>query len=83
MIKIDESHVTYRDGPNSLKAAKINNGEDTGSNEAESSEEEEDNQYDLKASGDKFEINFDKILYEPPQIIKINHAKLEALAKSQ
>jgi hypothetical protein len=37
----------------------------------------------LKASGDKFEINFDKILYEPPQIIKINHAKLEAVAKSQ
>lgn len=65
LIKIDESHVTYRDGPNSLKAAKNTNEEDSGSNEAESSEEE-DNLYDLKASGDKFEINFDKILYEPP-----------------
>jgi len=43
LIKIDESHVTYRNGPNSLKAAKIANGEDNGSNEAESSEEEEDN----------------------------------------
>lgn len=43
LIKIDESHVTYRNGPNSLKAAKNANGEETGSNEAESSEEEEDN----------------------------------------
>lgn len=43
LIKIDESHITYRNGPNSLKATKNANGEDNGSNEAESSEEEEDN----------------------------------------
>jgi|LauGreDrversion4_2_1035121.scaffolds.fasta_scaffold755152_2 acetyl esterase/lipase len=43
LIKIDDSHVSYRDGPNSLKAARNNNADENGSNEAESSEEEEDN----------------------------------------
>jgi hypothetical protein len=42
LIKIDESHVTYRNGPNSVKAAKNAKGEETESNEAESSEEEEE-----------------------------------------
>jgi hypothetical protein len=73
--------VVYRDGPNSLKAAKneMNGGEDNESNEAESSEEDED---ELKASGDKFEINFDKQLFEAPPIIKISHIKLETMAKT-
>ena len=51
---------------------------ETGSDEAELSDDEDD----LKASGDKFEINFDKKLFEPPQIIKTNHIKLETLAKT-
>jgi hypothetical protein len=37
----------------------------------------------LVNSGDKFEIVFDKNLFEPPTIVKTMHNKLEAIARSQ
>jgi hypothetical protein len=48
-----------------------------GSDEGNAHSSESDDENDLKASGEKFEIQFDKNLYEPPQIIKITHFKLE------
>ena len=54
-----------------------------GSDEGNASSSESEDDHDLKASGEKFEIQFDKILYEPPQIIKITHFKLEAMSKTQ
>jgi hypothetical protein len=67
------------------KDAKEQNNEnenDSDENNAASSEESED-EHDLKASGEKFEVHFEKSLFEPPKIIKTTHAKLEAIAKSQ
>jgi hypothetical protein len=52
-----------------------------GSEEGNAPSSESDDENDLKSSGEKFEIQFDKNLYEPPQIIKTTHFKLETTAK--
>ncbi len=39
---------------------------DGGSDEGNASSSESEDEYDLKESGEKFDISFDKILYEPP-----------------
>ena len=43
--------------------------EDADSNKGSSSKSEEEDDDYLANSGDKFEIHFDKTLFEPPQIV--------------
>ena len=69
---------------NSIKPPLVTNeNKDAESDEGNVSSSESDDEYDLKASGDKFEIHFDKTLFEPPEIIKIMHFKLETMSKTQ
>jgi hypothetical protein len=68
----------------SLKPPVVTNeNKDAGSDEGNVSSSESEDEDDLKASGEKFEIHFDKTLFEPPEIIKIMHFKLETMAKTQ
>ena len=82
LVRIDDSVVVFRDG--SQKKRPNDEGEDNeGSDENHLSSSEDDEVEDtLVHSGDKFEIVFDKSLFEPPQTIKIIYNKLEAVAKS-
>ena len=81
MVKIDSSKVAYKDS--SLQPPVVtNDNKDAGSDEGNVSSSESEDEDDLKASGDKFEIHFDKTLFEPPEIIKIMHFKLEAISKT-
>ena len=69
---------------NSIKPPLVTNeNKDAESDEGNVSSSESDDEDDLKASGDKFEIHFDKTLFEPPEIIKIMHFKLETMSKTQ
>jgi hypothetical protein len=76
--KVDASEVKYRDPNNEGKPAEG----DGDSNNASSSSEEEDDGFELVNSGERFEIVFDKGIFEPPQIIKLHHAHLEQVAKA-
>lgn len=86
-VKIDDSFIIYKDATTRVRedtAAKENiNANDNDSDENNAASSDESDEDDLKASGEKFEVHFDKNLFEPPQIIKVTHAKLEAIAKSQ
>lgn len=85
-MKIDDSFIIYKDATTGVResaqkdSTNVNDNDSDENNAASSEESDED---DLKASGEKFEVHFDKTLFEPPQIVKVTHAKLEAIAKSQ
>ena len=61
---------------------KVKNDKLEGSEEGNVSSSDSEDENELKTSGEKFEVLFDKDLFEPPEIIKITFFKLEALAKS-
>lgn len=83
LVKIDQSTVVFKD-QSQLKEAKEGEDEGSDSNNASSSNSSDDNEGDgLTSSGERFEIIFDKVLYEAPPIVRQTHLKLEAIAKSQ
>lgn len=71
----------YRDSQ-AIKQKNIN-GTEEGSEEGNVSSSESEDEDELKASGERFEIVFDKDLFEPPEIVKITFFKLETMAKTQ
>lgn len=86
MIKVDESKVVYKSSSQPAEEGGIpktttnENGEDIDSNNCSSNEE--DDEY-IANSGERFEIIFDKDLFEAPAIVRQNHDKLEAQARVQ
>ena len=86
LIKIDDSKVVYGGKEKDKKKQEHEDDNNDGSddnNQSSSSEDEEHKKFDLPNSGEKFEICFDKTLFEPPAIIKATYNRLETMAKSQ